>query len=536
MASNGGCGGCGGSYRQEEGEEFMIHQGEGPEAQRPAAKRMQQDENVAEVVHGLDDDEAADLLRQIATKVLKFGEDGELESDDGEDESDEANEAEEDEGEAAGGPVNVEKKDRQTTANTTIVRTEAHGVETLAAQEEMRKFVKPGLTDEDNEIVVALAAAIVMASTRAAAMVMASTHTAAMVVASTRLDEEPLQSCRVVEVVQAAVVTEAQVKAYCATAGVADDAELIGLAVKSVRSSATMFKALEKLGKVKAYDPIEGSVLGICREIEVVDKAFWEQLLQTMCGVGRVKSCTKCLNVFPTVSTFYDAVNILGYGADVRNCNNNRNGKGQYGAGVYNKLTSMEKKLSALSHKRFYLNDAKRQNNVGRLTSKRVGTRQKKGKLGVPRGEYQKLPDSMVSEAVQRQRLLKRKRMHEAKDENADTDVEMTTKPKRVYTTAQKERHGEIERRRRELAKEKVPGAAVADESGNVVRPQCVRRVAPIVRSPTQKIERSPTPEMPEDKRRPTQHQHAQALAGMLVELLQAPVGGQAGVQLPRPK
>ena len=47
----------------------MIHQGEGPEAQR-----LQQDENVAEVVHGLDDKEAADLLRQMATKNLKFGE------------------------------------------------------------------------------------------------------------------------------------------------------------------------------------------------------------------------------------------------------------------------------------------------------------------------------------------------------------------------------------------------------------------------------------------------------------------------------
>lgn len=530
MASNGGCGGCGGAYRQEEGEEFMIQQGEGPQAQRMqqvsaifsdlVLQLMQQDEDTAMAVNALNVEEAADLLRQMATPThnLRFGEDGDLESDDGEDDDGEANEDEdeEDEGEAAGGPVNVENKNKQTTANAKIVRTKAHGVQTLAVQEEIRKIVQSGLTEENNEIVVALAAAMVMASRR--------------------LDDEPLQLPKFVEAVQAALVTEEQVKEYCAAAGVAVDAELNGLAVKSVRSLATMFRALEKLGKVTAQDPIEGNAMGMCRFYEVVDKQFWDQLLQMMCGVGRVKACTLSVNVFPAVSTLYEALNILGYGADIRNVHD-RNGKGQYEkyTGSRKKLTGLEKKLSALSHKTFYLNDAKRQNNVGRLTSKRVSTGQNKAKQGFPRGEYQKCPDTMVSKVVQRQRSLKRQRMHEAKDVDTDTDVEMTTKRKRVRTTAQKERHSEVERRRRQLAKEKVPCAAVADEFGNVVRPHCVRRVARIVRSPTQKIERSPTPEMSQDKRRPAQHQQAQALAAMLVGLMQAPVGGQAGVPPPPP-
>jgi hypothetical protein len=141
MTSNGGCGGCGGSggsggaYRRDE---IIIQQGEGIQAQL-----MEKDEYTANVVNGLDDEEAADLLTQMETKNLLFNEDGDLVSADGESD------------EAASRPSNSkgDGEEKQSKANIKIVRSETPGVKTLAMQVDMRQYVQPGLSADDEQMV-----------------------------------------------------------------------------------------------------------------------------------------------------------------------------------------------------------------------------------------------------------------------------------------------------------------------------------------------------------------------------------------------
>lgn len=312
---------------------------------------------------------------------------------------------------------------KKTRAIPKILRVVTHGEKTLAAQTEVRQFVD-GLAAADEQPVVALAAAIVMASKHS--------------------DDKGLDPRTVVQALQLCVVTEEHVKAYCADVGVASDAKVNGLVLRSVASLTMMFAALVKLGLVLASGPIKGKVLQMHEVYEVVDMVFWRRLLDTVCGAGRVNAGTKCLNVFPTVSTLYETFNILGYGAYLTK-DEKAEVKTNKTKVPCEKMSSMEKKSSALSHKRFRQSDGQAGKNVHRLTSKRTSTGQSKGKQGVPRGEYKKVPDEMVSEESRRRRLTKQQQMHQTKDAKTDTDVEMATevtketnKRKRVKTTAQK--------------------------------------------------------------------------------------------------
>ena len=346
------------------------------------------------------------------------GEADEGEADEGEADEGETDEGETDESEADGRPA------KKTRARPKILRSVAHGEKTLTVQDEVRKFVD-GLAAADEQPVVALAAAIVMASKHS--------------------DDKGLDPLTVVQALQLYVVTEEHVKEYCADVGVAPDANLNGLVLRSVASLAMMFAALVHLKLVLASGPIKGKGLRMHEVYEVVDMVFWSRMLETVCGAGRVNT-SSCLNVFPTVSTLYETFNILGYGAYLT--------KDEKAAAKTNKvkapcekMSSMEKKSSALSHKRFRQSDGQAWKNVHRLTSKRTSTGQNKGKEGVPRGAYKKVPDEMVSEESRRRRMTKQQQMHRAKDTKTDTDVEMTTsvtkqenKRKRVKTTAQKER------------------------------------------------------------------------------------------------
>ena len=340
----------------------------------------------------------------------------------------ETNEVEADEGETDEGEADESEADgrpaKKTRARPKILRSASHGEKTRAAQDEVRKFVD-GLVAADEQPVVALAAAIVMASKHS--------------------DDKGLDPLTVVQALQLYVVTEEHVKEYCADVGVAPDANLNGLVLRSVASLAMMFAALVHLKLVLASGPIKGKGLRMHEVYEVVDMVFWSRMLETVCGAGRVNT-SSCLNVFPTVSTLYETFNILGYGAYLT--------KDEKAAAKTNKvkapcekMSSMEKKSSALSHKRFRQSDGQAGKNVHRLTSKRTSTGQNKGKEGVPRGAYKKVPDEMVSEESRRRRMTKQQQMHRAKDTKTDTDVEMTTsvtkqenKRKRVKTTAQKER------------------------------------------------------------------------------------------------
>ena len=104
-------------------------------------------------------DEAGDLDE---VDELEFDENGDLVSTRQAASSDEA-EAEEDEGEAAGRPGNSQGHGppKNASASTEIVRSEAHGVQTLAAQAAMERFVQPGLSAEGRQRVVAIAAAMI---------------------------------------------------------------------------------------------------------------------------------------------------------------------------------------------------------------------------------------------------------------------------------------------------------------------------------------------------------------------------------------
>lgn len=448
MASNGGCGGCGGAYRRDR-DDVVLQQGQGREAQR-----MEEDEYTAMAVNALDDEEAADLLVHMRTHNLDVGEDGGLHSADGE--SDEG-EAEQDEGEADGRPGNSEGKGekKQQRASIDIVRSAAHGVETLAMQEAMRQFVQRGLAAAQEQMVVAIAASVIMASE--------TVHEG-----KARLDGRT-----VVEAVQANLVTEEQMMTHCADRGVPADAEINQLAVKSVKSLATVFAALKKLGKVTAEEKhkLEGDALGMYYRYKIVDPTFWEQLLERMCAVGRMKSSTLCLNVFQSMAGLYEAFNIFGYTADCRGNKDRENGKGTW----QNLTTSAAKKLSAMTHKEFVVDYFKRQNNTVRLWSKRQSTGKNEGK-GRQCGEYNKRPATVVSENVRRSRQERKQR---AEDATPVTDVKMTEQTKsqkRTCTQAQNERRAETRLTREKLAKDEGPSAAFADELGNVVQAQLVKR------------------------------------------------------------
>lgn len=433
----------------------------------------------------LDETGQGDEVVEQGDEVVEKDCSSEGESDEGESDEDEADEGEPDEGDPDEGETDENEADglpaKKTTASPKILRATAHGEKTLAAQTEVWKFVD-GLAASDEQPVVVLAAAIVMVRKHS--------------------DDKGLDPRTVVQGLQLCVVTEEHVKAYCADVGVAPDANLNGLVLRSVASLTMMFAALVELGLVLASGPIKGKGLRMHEVYEVVDMVFWRRLLDTVCGAGRVNACTLCLNVFPTVSTLYETFNILDCGAyltkDEKAAVKNNKAKASC-----EKMSSMEKKSSALSRKRFRQSDGQAGKNVHRLTSKRTSTGQNKGKQGVPRGEYKKVPDEMVSEESRRRRLAKQQQMHQAKDAKADTDVEMATavtnqtnKRKRVKTTAQKERRRELELKRKELAKDKAPRAVFADKRSNVVQPHRVKRVA---------RESSPTPVMPHDEPNPMQ-------------------------------
>ena len=460
MASNGGCGGCGGADRRDR-DEVVLQQGQGREAQR-----MEEDEYTAMSVNALDDEEAAELLRQMPTHNLDFGEDGELHSADGE--SDES-EAEEDEGEAAGRPSNSEGKGekKQPRASINIVRSAAYGVETLAMQQAMREFVQPGLSAAQEQMVVAIAAAMIMASE------------------AVYDGEERLDRRTVVEAVQANLITEQQLMTHCADRGVPADAQLNQLAVKSLKSLATVLTALQKLGKVTGHDKLEGDAFGMYYTYKIVDRTFWEQLLERMCAVGRMKSSTLCLNVFQSMSGLYETLNMLGYGPDRRNHKNAEKGKGTW----QNLKTWAAKKLNAMLHRELSVDYFKRDNNTERLWSKRESTGKNEGKGRQP-GEYNKRPAAGVSENVRRWRAEAEERKQRAEDAKPVMDVKMTEQKrsrKRACTQAQNERQVEVRLAREKLAKNEGPSAAFADELGNVVQTQLVthakrgKRVAHVV-------------------------------------------------------
>ena len=363
----------------------------------------------------------------------------------------EKDEAEEDEGEAAGRPGNSQGHGppKNPSASTEIVRSEAHGVQTLATQAAMERFVQPGLSAEGRQRVVAIAAAMMMAS-----------------------GVEQLDGKTVAKAVQDSLITEEQMMKYCADAGVPPGAEINKLTFNSVMSLATMLGALRQIGKVTADEKMEGDALEMYRAYEFVDLGYWQRLLGTSCGVGRTKASTICLNVFPTLATLYEALGVLGYTPNARG---NRNIK--KGEGTWKRLQSSQKKLSALSHKKIVLDRSKRSNNVGRLTSKRSGTAENmgKGKQGVARGPYKKRPNDMVSEDTKKQRLVTEERRKQAEGSKEAVEIKMPDE-----TPAQKKRKTDTRMMREALRKEDVPRAAYADNNGNAVQECIIRKNQPV--------------------------------------------------------